>query len=194
MQFMCVPLTDGAVVNQIRPLTGQEMMDAYSVPPILVQACATSLSDELAISNLLFSSLPFAAADIIAQPALDVIFSQKHDPDDDQIITPFAVLFNNKPVPGPADWSSDYALDQDCSFMLENVNSTWTVAMARKVHTVYRQHLIQGSVTVLNNRLCVSQSVDGQGALLVLIIVPESLREVMFTTYHASPIAGHMGR
>jgi hypothetical protein len=54
--------------------------------------------------------------------------------------------------------------------------------------------LLQGAIEWVNGRLCISHLVDRHSRLLLLIIVPASLRRTMFVAYHAAPTCGHMGR
>jgi hypothetical protein len=105
------------------------------------------------------------------------ILSSKHDPYDDQVVMAPMLILHNRPVPWPSDYTTDYAADEDCSNMVEHINIPCTIAMARNAHPVYLQHLIQGSISVMSNRLCLSQVVDGQCNLLALIIVPEALHK-----------------
>jgi hypothetical protein len=78
--------------------------------------------------------------------------------------------------------------------MMTHLSGEWSASNVNKVNACYRQALLQVSIDMVNNCLCITYLVDGHTHLLLLVIAPYSLRRSMFTAYHDSPVCGRMGR
>ena len=57
----------------------------------------------------------------------------------------------------------------------------------------YRTNLKAGQTTLLGEKLMLFKVLKMQSKDLLLIIVPESIRKVLFDNYHDGPSGGHMG-
>jgi hypothetical protein len=79
-------------------------------------------------------------------------------------------------MPTQDESAQAYDNDPDCKFMMTHLSGEWSAATVKKVHACYRQPLLQGSIDMVNNSLCITHLVDGHIHLLVLVIVPASLR------------------
>jgi hypothetical protein len=118
----------------------------------------------------------------------------QQDPDDtNPVPRSFSALITSD-MPTQDEWAQTYDNDPDCKLILTHLPSTWSAAKVKKVHACYPQPLLKGAIGMVNNFLCNTHLVDGHTYLLLLVIVPTSLRQSMFTAYHTSPVCGHMGR
>ena len=73
-------------------------------------------------------------------------------------------------------------------------NHAWTKQALNSVDPQYRSYLRDETMEIVNDRLVVFQDLASeQDRWLMLIIVPADMRRIIFSAYHASPTAGHMG-
>jgi hypothetical protein len=131
---------------------------------------------------------------MLTEPILDFLLGDRHDLDDTNPMPRSVSALITSGMPTQDKWAQAYDNDPNCKFMMTHLSGEWSAAIVKKVHACYRQPLLQGSIDMVNNRLCITYLVDGHTHLLLLVIVPASLRRSMFTAYHASPVCGHMGR
>lgn len=61
------------------------------------------------------------------------------------------------------------------------------------VSKCYRAHLREQRIQLLDNKLVCYITSGGNNRLIMLMIVPKSLRRMIFDSYHASRIGGHLG-
>jgi hypothetical protein len=99
-------------------------------------------------------------------------------------------------LPTTDDWKSSYALDKDTNYLIGRITTDKTPLSEheiRNVHESYRHALRENRIHFRNNRLLLFTSIASSHRFLCLIIVPESLRQLVFFAYHASGSGAHMG-
>ena len=65
--------------------------------------------------------------------------------------------------------------------------------MLQEIQAEYHQHLKTDFVRMLHDKLIVYKPIFKDVKHIGLIIVPSSLRRIIFSHYHAGPSGGHMG-
>jgi hypothetical protein len=100
-----------------------------------------------------------------------------------------------RPVPTRFDWTSAYSQDPDTKLLLDRLSSSspFTKVDISALSPAYRDYVRQDRLSLLDGKLVVFQPVQNNKEMLMLIIVPLSLRRDIFSAYHASPSTGHMG-
>ena len=61
------------------------------------------------------------------------------------------------------------------------------------VHRCFRGHLRANRIKILNEKLVCYILIGGSNRLIMLIMVPPTLRKLIFDAYHTSGIGGHLG-
>ena len=77
---------------------------------------------------------------------------------------------------------------------LLTVSATLGEKDIRALPLSYRHPLIEKSIKILNGRLVILTPIGAASWFLTLIIVPESLRQLIFQAYHSTPTDAHMKR
>jgi hypothetical protein len=72
-------------------------------------------------------------------------------------------------------------------------NTPFSTADTNSLHPSYRDYIRPDRLSLVKGKLVVFQPVQNNTEMLMLIIVPISLRRDTFSAYHATPSAGHMG-
>ena len=101
----------------------------------------------------------------------------------------------NKPLPTTTDWTEAYASDKDTNYLIGRLRDNTTPLSEdeiRNVHAGYRHALREDRISFRKNRLLLFTTVGGSNRFLCLIIVPTSLRQLVFFAYHASGSGAHM--
>jgi hypothetical protein len=162
-------------VHRIRLLTSEELLVAYDIPVPMQDAYACAGALQCNVSLRLASSVPSRTAHMLTEPILDFLLGNRHDPDDTNPIPRSVSALITSGMQTQDAWAQAYDNDPDCKFMMTHLYGEWSAATVKKVHACYRQPLFQGSIDMVNKRLCITHLVDGQTHLLLLFIVPSSL-------------------
>ena len=88
-----------------------------------------------------------------------------------------------------------YLQDDDIKLILEHLRAKlkFSTATLKRLHTAYHDYILQDRISIVDHQLVVFQPVQNNSELLMLIVVPLSLRRDIFSAYHATPATGHMG-
>jgi hypothetical protein len=76
---------------------------------------------------------------------------------------------------------------------LQSKSSFSRTDLSQVLHSAYCDYIRQERIAIVDQRLVVLQPVQNNTEQLMLIAVPQSLCRGVFSAYHATPIAGHMG-
>jgi hypothetical protein len=100
-----------------------------------------------------------------------------------------------RPGLSPLNWLAAYDQDADTKLMLQWLTKTtsFSTANTNSLHPSDRDHIRRDRLSLVKGKLVVFQPVQNNTEMLMLIIVPVSLRHDIFSAYHATPSAGHMG-
>ena len=114
-------------------------------------------------------------------------------------LAPLHCLISNiLPVPTPTDWTDAYRADPDTARLLDALtadpNPTWTAETTSHVHKAYLPYLEANAVGLQKHFIVVRQRLLSEHHSLSLIVVPASLRTLIFSAYHAGPTSAHLGR
>ena len=123
--------------------------------------------------------------------------STSHDDELDghQVAATVLTGFTSLPMPDDGIWLKAYAKDRECVQLLRMVlvPSLRTKRVETdKVHYAYRQPLRQGYIQQENGILYMMDPIPNSTQLFKLQIVPESLRNTVFTAFHVNPLGGHL--
>ena len=102
-------------------------------------------------------------------------------------------------LPSPDDWSQAYEADPGTALMWstysnEDTSHSWTKKELNTIDPVYRDILRRDGIFRRGHRLLYNSTIKSGDRYLLLIVVPASLQRLVFTAFHATPCAGHMGR
>ena len=100
--------------------------------------------------------------------------------------------------PTAVDWTTTYRQDSSTSVILDAFTNSskpvWSKDRLAKVDLEYRSHLVADRVQLLHGKLVQYKPIFKYVKYVGLIIVPLSLRRVIFSYFHAGPTGGHMGK
>jgi hypothetical protein len=105
-------------------------------------------------------------------------------------------ITSHHPVQTIANWASAYAQDPATCLILSLLAAKITTPLTKAtiaVATAYREYLREDRISLADGKLVVFHPVQNNTEFLMLIVVPSSLCHDVFSAYHASPSAGHMG-
>jgi hypothetical protein len=99
-----------------------------------------------------------------------------------------------KPLPSPATWTNAYANGPATASLFSHLSAdlNWSPTIIAGLHPAFQQFARDDNLCLHHGRLVVRQSLQS-GHSLLLIIVPSSLRRLIFDVFHGSPIGGHFG-
>lgn len=97
-------------------------------------------------------------------------------------------------LPNPDAWAKATDSDDDCKLMKLMLTSPGEhkEENIRKVHFCYRDSLRRGLIVLENDQLFVKEVFPHDSQFVKLRIVPATLRNLIFTAFHANPIGGHL--
>ena len=195
-----IPFTDSTGTNHVRAADITELLAARSFPPRVTKALVAAGLPHLALTCS-DAGLPFRMANTFARHIYDTsamipAFAQ-HLTSASECVT-HCLTYSPAPMPTDSTWSSAYATDPDTNYIMNKLQETpkpsWTKQTLSHVNAGYRNYLRNDGIAIVNNRLVICQDLScGQDQRLLLIIAPQPLRRLIFSAYHASPTAGHMG-
>jgi hypothetical protein len=94
-----------------------------------------------------------------------------------------------RPVPSPLDWTTACSQDPETQLLLDRLSSS--SPFTKLDLAPFTLIFVTASVAIASLSSMASSSFNQE--MLMLIVVPLSLRRDIFSAYHASPSAGHMG-
>ncbi len=99
-----------------------------------------------------------------------------------------------KPLPSPVTWTNAYANDPATASLSGHLSAdlNWSPTIIAGLHPAFQQFARDDNLCLHRGRLVIRQSLQS-GHSLLLIIVPSSLRRLIFDVFHGSPIGGHFG-
>ena len=71
--------------------------------------------------------------------------------------------------------------------------SEWQKHELMSVSRAYRPHIRDKRMYIINGRLVILSPIASSNKFLSLIVVSESLRQLIFQAYHCTGVGGHMG-
>ena len=119
----------------------------------------------------------------------DIIFNESTQIDSLQ-------CFTMQSKPNISEWSIAYAKDHDtCSIikLLQAKNLHINKSALKGIHQAYHPHLMDNNIKWADDRLVLLKPLPLQQKAIRLIIVPQSMRKILFDHYHGGPTGGHMG-
>ncbi len=183
-----------------RAVSTLELLRMYSISESLLHNPKLYLNMHHAADELLPSCVPFNFRRYYMESA--TINSILLDPfifsEDGHLISAqcFFTEANPKPI---LRWDNAYQEDTETNTLLELVKqqSQSSVPLSSKeiqrVSMGYREHLKNGRIHIINERLVLFKPIVMGTRHVSLIIVPHGLRKKLFSHYHAGPSGGHMG-
>ena len=105
---------------------------------------------------------------------------------------------NILPIPKPSDWTQAYRMQTQTplAFLTSfpaNPQPTWTAKITSHVHKAYLPYLEANAIGLQGHFIVIHQWLLSDHHSLSLIVVPKSLRSLIFSAYHASPTSAHLG-
>jgi len=193
-----LPFTCSLGTNHVRPFSTPELFLCYSAPPTIVDALpSAAVPSDFATS--LSTSCPFNLGSHLVDHLIDIHLFASIDaantPTEFVTRSLVATADGARPVPSTLDWTSAYQQDPDTKLLFDRLSSSCPFSKPDilALHSAYRDYIRQDRLSLLDGKLVVFQPVQNNQELLMLIIVPLSLRRDVFSAYHASPSTGHMG-
>jgi hypothetical protein len=143
-------------VHWIRLLTTEELLVAYNIPVPIQDAYACAGALQCNVSLRLASCIPSRTAHMLAEPILEFLLDDRQDPDDTDPVPRLVSALITSGMMTQDEWAQSYDNDPDCKFMMTHLPGKWSAAKVKKVHACYRQPLLQGSIDMVNTRLCIT--------------------------------------
>lgn len=194
-----LPFVDEFGASHARPATEAEILRTFSFPDRLI----TELNDRQVLHQvveIVSSGIPFRLASAFARQIYDGgAFPLPNDSPKNFESVVNCLVYCPKPIPTTDEWESAYNEDPETKLMLSRLRSddstpyVWSKKELLEVDAQFRDHLRTGSTAISSGRLVLYITLSNENRRLMLIVVPRSLRRDIFSAYHASPSAGHMG-
>ena len=106
-----------------------------------------------------------------------------------------ASIFHTQPSPKQSDWLEAYTKDS-CTHLMLNHAQTCTTPHSpefiNSAHKCYRAHLREKHIKLLDDKLEFYVPIRSDDRFVMLMIVPQDLRRVIFDAYHASGVGGQL--
>ena len=100
-------------------------------------------------------------------------------------------------LPKISDWTIAYHKDNDTSIIFTGLtkykDTIWTTTTLNKLTTEYKLHLQKKGIQLLHGKLILMKAIFKNIRYVGLIVVPSSLRYVIFSRSRAGPTGGHTG-
>ena len=106
-----------------------------------------------------------------------------------------AQCFTLRPLPTSKSWTEAYQSDPDTSKIITLLNNKTIMSQTtiKDINSSYHEHLLANRIQLQNKRLTLTKHIPTTSKSIQLIIVPLSLRRLIFDHYHGGPTGGHMG-
>jgi len=186
-----IPFTDSLGVLQTRQLSWNELLPAYS--STLAALRPSPLPTESIIADLR-RCLPPNYCHHLCTESLAVLLQHSTAPTAATSHVARCLTTAAKPLPSTSTWDTAYASDPATETLSRHLSSglAWTPSTIAELHPAFQQFARDDNLCIHHGRLVVRQSLQS-GTSLLLIIVPSSLRRLIFDVFHGSPIGGHFG-
>ncbi len=186
-----LPFTDSFGVLQTRQLSWPELLPAYS--PALA-ALVPNVNPSPSVIADLRRCLPPTSCQVLCADFLSSPLQQPLTPSIATSNVARCLTTAAQPLPSPATWTAAYSTDTTTASLLSHLLSglEWTPSTISSLHPAFQQFARDDNLCLHHGRLVVRQSLQS-GHSLLLIIVPTSLRRLIFDVFHGSPIGGHFG-
>jgi hypothetical protein len=193
-----LPFTSALGTHYGRQITLPELLACYSLPSagIISIPSSTVLG---AYDDALSCCCPFGLAGHLIEHLLDThlfTFLDAFNQPSEFLTRSFIIQpLLGSPIPTVTNWVTAYDNNPDTTLLYAHFSKPKSTVpfLLASVHSAYRDYICRDCIALVNHRLVVFQSVQNNQELLMLIVVPASLRRSVFSAYHASPAAGHMG-
>ena len=187
-----------------RNLTPIEIQSLYSIP--LQTSSSIYLQQTSSISSTIQCTTPFKMRhifmnQIIANGSIQDKLLYSDDIHHDSIQCYFV-----KPIPTPSDWYNAYHKDTTIQPIMQLLGiqqfsnttntketTTFSTKEVKHINSCYRNYLLNGQISYNNGRLTACRQIPLMNRSIALIIVPEEMKRIIFSHYHASPSSGHAG-
>ena len=192
-----VPFTDAIGANHVRPCHTREFLDFYSFPREGILSALVESPIQL-LTPMLRTSCPFRLAAYVANVLIDNVFVPLLDDagtDRESVVTCLVATAQSPPT--SPEWLEAYKADPDCNFILalcsKQENEVTTEAQLRTIHESFRPYIREHRFGWRHGRIVLHQLLGVSNRTLQLILVPPSLRRLIFSAYHSAPTMGHFG-
>ena len=195
--------TDDLGFQWARPLSLDEIARSYSHSPHVIQRLYSLPHLATSLPALLARTLPArTAAYVVDSHLIDALFPLFDTRDTRSAGTTHCLATTattptpeSVTIPSKAAWLSAMAADPSIAAILAYLQSdsrTCPSSSLASIDSSYHHFIRQNQLLIHQDRLAILQPVDHDRALLVLV-TPPALHRLIFSAYHASPTAGHMG-
>ena len=193
-----VLMFDSETSMSARCLANSELLLCYSVP----YNCTPSFIDNPVYTTMLDTLVPFCIPINLRTSITSQLVDITGFADDQRYSASESVdsyqCYQLTAAPTSLDWTSAYHKDSNTSVIYSQLSATskpvWSNALLNQVKDQeYHTHLKTDSIRMLHGKLIVYRPIFKNLKYIGLIIVPLSLRRVIFSHYHAGPSGAHMG-
>ncbi len=186
-----LPFTDSLGILQTRQLRWSELLPAYSPPLAALRPAPLPTASLIAD---LRRCLPPALCLTLCTDSISVFLQSSVHPTAATSHVARCLTMAATPLPSPSAWTSAYASDPATAALFSHLSSdtAWNASIISSLHPAFQQFARDDNLCIHHGRLVVRQSLQS-GTSLLLIIVPSSLRRLIFDVFHGSPIGGHFG-
>jgi hypothetical protein len=186
-----IPFTDSLGVLQTRQLRWVEILPAYC--PTLAALSPPVQPTFSLLADLRRSLAPLTCTALCSESLAGLLQYPTASP---STAIDVARCFTTAahPLPAPSVWASAYAADSATQIILTHLASgaPWNPSAITALPTAFQQFARDDRMCIHHGRLVVRQSLQSGNSLL-LIVVPATLRRLLFDIFHGSPIGGHFG-
>jgi hypothetical protein len=191
-----IPFTSCLGTTYVRAFALPELLSCYSVPSAAIPAIPLTVPIA-SLAPSFATCCPFQLGRHFVDHLIDIhLFAHL---DTTQSPTGFVARCltssASRPIPTSLDWTAAYNQDPDCTLLLQRLTAgaPFSRADILSLHSAYRDYVRQDRLSLVDRKLVVFQPVQNNTEMIMLIIVPASLRRDIFSAYHATPATGHMG-
>ena len=193
-----LPFTSSFGTNYVRPFSTAELLACYSTPITAINALPLSATPPdyvLALSTCCPFGLGMHLTEHLVSLHLFPSVDSTNSPTEFVSRSFVTTISAARPIPSPLDWTAAYCQDPDTTLLLQRFKTSdpFSRSDINSLHSAYRDYVRQDRLSLVEGKLVVFQPVQNNTEMLMLIIVPLSLRRDIFSAYHASPSTGHMG-
>ena len=180
-----------------RCLTNSELLACYSLPLHSVESFLDNSEYTNTLDNLLPCSIPIKLRASITSQLINLAgFTEDITYGASEVADSFQ-CYQMSASPTTVDWTNAYIQDNSTRMIYEQLTVTskpiWTPDILKLTQTEFHQHLKSDCIRMLHNKLIIYKPIFKDLKYIGLIIVPTSLRRVIFSHYHAGPSGAHMG-
>ena len=106
------------------------------------------------------------------------------------------VLLNsivNHKLPDNSTWKNEILKDEECNLILQMIKNPSLVTQENlvKINCVYRQPMKQSMFREEQGIIFLDETIPSRNCSVTLRIVPKTLRNIIFISFHSNPMGGH---